>query len=109
MLRLMRMRDELTSAPPEEKAALAASMERALQALGAALVVRPASEPRTGAQGVQADAWQQMPPVSPTEDMPAWVGWRLRVTAEAGREAGRAARSALALLRPAGGGQSPSP
>jgi hypothetical protein len=43
-----------------------------------------------------------MPPVSPTQDMSAWVGWRLRVTAEAGREAGRAARAALALLRPAG-------
>ena len=101
MLRLMRMREEVVSAPAEAKARLAVALQRARQSLGTTLVVRPAAGAGAGDGGSQVDAWQQMPPVSPSEDLAAWVGWRLRVTAEAGREAGRAARAALALLRPA--------
>jgi uncharacterized membrane protein YccC len=108
MLRLMRMREEVMAAPAEKQAALAAGLEKALQSLRAALVVRSARAATAAGRGGQADAWQQMPPVSPTEDMSAWLGWRLRVTAEAGHEAGRAARSALALLRPPGRGQAPA-
>jgi hypothetical protein len=104
----MRMREDVASASPEVKARLAAALERARQALGATLVARPAVAAKAGGEG-PADAWQQMPPVSPTEDIAAWVGWRLKVTAEAGREAGRAARAALALLRPAGPERPPAP